>query len=113
MAMLLLPLREQIRPAGQAAHYTVDVVLGNGLKDNAAKLVFEELDLSASRDPVFAAKFRRNHQLALGGKSSTYLSYSLHISISKTYAAKWGGAIFVLPRQWKTIGRGTNSTRAD
>ena len=85
LAMLVAPFLEQIGSVGEAAHQAVDVVLSDGLQDNAAKLVFQKLDLGASGDPVFATQFRRNHKLALRGKCSTYLFHGLHIIISKAY----------------------------
>src|SRR5438552_18775146 len=52
LAMLVAPFLEQIGSVGEAAHHAVDVVLSDGLQDNAGKLVFEILDLSTCSDPV-------------------------------------------------------------
>src|SRR5205807_7623766 len=93
LAMLVAPFLEQIWSVGEAAHHAVYVGLSDGLQNNAAKLVFQKLDLSAGGDPVFAAQFRRNHKLALRGKCSTYLFHDLHITTSKAYTIEGGGAI--------------------
>src|SRR5438552_6193418 len=84
-AMLVAPFLEQIWSVGEAAHHAVDVSLSDGLQNNTAKLVFQKLDLSAGGDPVFAAEFRRNHELALRGECSTCLFHNLHITTSTTY----------------------------
>src|SRR5207247_7831894 len=78
LTMLVAPFLEQIGSVGEAALHAVDVVLSDGLQDNAAKLVFQKLDLGASGDPVFAAQFRRNHKLALRGECSTCIFHDLH-----------------------------------
>jgi hypothetical protein len=48
----------------QAAHDAINVVLGDWLQNNAAKLVFEEFDPSARFDSVLAAEFGWDYELA-------------------------------------------------
>ena len=54
--MFLFPVRPQIRTLGQTAHDPVDVVLRDGLQDDAAELVLQDFDLGASLNPMLAAK---------------------------------------------------------
>ena len=69
--MLVAPFLEQIWSVGEAAHHPVYVGLSDGLQNNAAKLVFQKLDLGASFNPVFATEFGWNHKLALRCKCCT------------------------------------------
>src|SRR5208337_4853250 len=71
LTVFLFPVGEQIGALSQAAHDAVHVGLGDGLKDDAAKLVFEKLDAGAGRNPMLAPEFRRYYKLAFGGKRST------------------------------------------
>jgi hypothetical protein len=48
LAMLVLPLRKQIRSIGEAAHHPVDAGISDGLQNDTAKLVFQKLDLPAA-----------------------------------------------------------------
>jgi len=64
-------VRQQIFPANQTAHYPVDVVLDDGLQDNAAKLVLQSLDRGPGLNPMLAAKLGRNYKLPLGRKCSS------------------------------------------
>src|SRR5271166_1334637 len=82
--MFLFPEGEQIWPVLQKAHYAVDVLFGDGLEHDATKLVFQKPDFSTCLDLMLAAKLRRNHQLALGCKCSTYIFHALQCIISKT-----------------------------
>jgi hypothetical protein len=48
LAMLVSPLRKQIRSIGEAAHHPVDAGISDGLQNDTAKLVFQKLDLPAA-----------------------------------------------------------------
>src|SRR5271170_899149 len=76
--MLAQPALHQIRPPGQTAPYAGDVILGDRLEDDAAKLVLEKAHLRSSFNAMLPAEFHRNDKLALGGKCSTYLFHILH-----------------------------------
>src|SRR5208283_874623 len=76
-AMLSFPVAQKIRPVCQAAHYAIDVLLGHGLKDDAAELVLQQPDLGAGLDPMLASKLDRNYKLALGRKCSTFFLHGL------------------------------------
>src|SRR5438874_2764764 len=102
LAMLVAPFLEQIGSVGEAAHHAVYVGLSDGLQDNAAKLVFQKLDLSAGGDPVFAAQFRRNHKLALRGECSTRFFHDLHTITCKTHVGAAAGAR-ALPNKYHKI----------
>src|SRR5208337_3019682 len=39
----------------------IDILLGDGLQDDTAELVFQKLNLRTRFDLMFAAKLRRNH----------------------------------------------------
>ena len=63
--MFLFPVRQQILAADQTAHYPIDVVLGDGLQDDTAELVRQDLDLDTGLNLMLTAKRGRNHRLAL------------------------------------------------
>jgi len=66
--MLDFPLRQQVGPIGEAAHDAIDVGFRDRLESNPAKLIFQKPDLGARFNPVPAAEFCRDHQLAFGGE---------------------------------------------
>ena len=72
-AMLHLPIRQQIGPVSQAAHYAIDVLLSYGLQNDTSKLVLQELNPGTGLDSMFSSKLRRNYKLALGRECGTQL----------------------------------------
>src|ERR1700730_14823992 len=83
--MLVFRPGQEIWPVGETAHHSVDVVLGYGLQDDTAELVFEKFDLGAGLDPVLATEFGRDHKLALRSKCSTHIIHGLHCTRCKTH----------------------------
>src|SRR5271157_5783453 len=85
LTVFLFPVGQQIGPLRETAHHAVNVISGDGLKDNAAKLIFQKLDLGASFNPVLAPQPGWHHKLALGRKCPTHFLHGLHFIMSKTY----------------------------
>ena len=81
--MFLFPHGQQVWSMRKKTPDAVDIVVGDGLEDYAAELIFEDVNLRARFDLVLAAQFRRDYELALGGKSSTCVFHVLHYSIGK------------------------------
>lgn len=79
-AMFLFPESKKIRAIRQESPYTVDVILGDGLQDDTAEVIFRNMHLRASLNPVFAAKLRWDHKLALRSECRTKLIHALHYS---------------------------------
>src|SRR5271157_933740 len=85
LTVFLFPVGQQIGPLRETAHHAVNVIRSDGLEDNAAKLVFQKLDLGASFNPVLAPEPGRHHKLALGCKSTTHFLHGLHFIMGKTH----------------------------
>src|SRR5271157_3866599 len=85
LTVFLFPVGQQIGPLRETAHHAVNVISGDGLQDNAAKLVFQKLDLGASFNPVLAPEPGRHHKLALGRKCPTHFLHGLHFIMGKTH----------------------------
>src|SRR5271157_850996 len=85
LTVFLFPVGQQIGPLRETAHHAVNVIPGDRLEDNAAKLVFQELDSRASFNPVFAPEPGRHHKLPLRGKRTTHLLHGLHFIMSKIH----------------------------
>jgi hypothetical protein len=62
--MLFRPLVEQIRAVAKTTHDLINVMLRNGLKNNPAEFVFEELDPGSRLNPMFPPEFGWNYELA-------------------------------------------------
>src|SRR5258708_23868256 len=88
--MFLFPQSQQIRPVSQQPSNTIDVLVGDGLQDDAAELVFKNLHLRARFNPMLAAQLYRNYKLAFRGECSTSLFHILQYSISKIDRYKVG-----------------------
>jgi hypothetical protein len=58
LAMLDLPLRQQIGPIGKAAHDAIHMGLRDRLQNNPAKLIFQKFNFGAGFDPVLSTEFR-------------------------------------------------------
>src|SRR5207302_8338094 len=78
--MFFFPKSEQIWPVCQKTSDPIDVLVGDGLQDDAPELVFQNLNLGAGFDLVFAAKLRWNHKLALRCECRTQVFHVLHYS---------------------------------
>src|SRR5208283_1344544 len=84
-AVFLFPVGQQIGPVRETAHHAVNVIAGDGLENNAAKLVFQKLDPGARFNPVFAPEPGWYHKLALGCKRPTHFLHGLHLIMGKIH----------------------------
>lgn len=82
-AMFLFPESKKIRAICQESPYTVDVILGDGLQDDTAEMVFRNMDLRTSFNLVFTTEFRRNYKLSLRRKCRTEILHVLTLYQSK------------------------------
>jgi hypothetical protein len=69
--MFFRPFRKQIWTIREAPHKPVNVLVRDGLQNDAAKLVFEELDSGTCLNAMLTAELRWDDKLAFRGKSST------------------------------------------
>src|SRR5271157_417911 len=65
LTVFLFPVGQQVGTLCETAHHAVNIISGDGLEDNAAKLIFQKPDLGASFNPVLAPQPGWHHKLAL------------------------------------------------
>lgn len=62
--MFFFPGSQQVWTFRKAAHDAIDVILGDRLKNNAPKLVFEKLYLDSGMDTISTPEFGGDHKLS-------------------------------------------------
>src|SRR5437868_9203912 len=82
--VLPLPIGKQVWTIAQTSHDPVNVLLGDRLENNAAKVIFQKPYSRAGLNAVLAPQLCWNHKLALRGECSSWLSHVLHYSRGKS-----------------------------